>query len=61
MDNEGPTVQHRELCLMLCGGWMGEGFGGEWTHEYVCPSPFAVHLKPSQHCESAVLQCKIES
>ena len=41
--------------------WMGEGFGGEWTHEYVCLSPFAVHLGPSQHCESAVLQCKIES
>ena len=39
---------------------MGEGFGGEWTHEYVCPSPFAVHLKPSQHCESAVLQCNVE-
>ena len=30
--------------------WMGEGFGGEWIHVYVWLSPFAVHLKPSQHC-----------
>ena len=30
--------------------WMGEGLGGEWTHEYIRLSPFAVHLKPSQHC-----------
>ena len=30
--------------------WMGEGFGGEWIHVYVWLSPFAVHLKLSQHC-----------
>ena len=29
---------------------MGEEFGGEWIHVYVWPSPFAVHLKLSQHC-----------
>ena len=29
--------------------WMGEGFGGEWIHVYVWLSPFAVHLKLSQH------------
>ena len=30
--------------------WMGGESGGEWTHVYVWPSPFAVHLKLSQHC-----------
>ena len=30
--------------------WMGVGFGGEWIHVYVWLSPFAVHLKLSQHC-----------
>ena len=30
--------------------WMGEEFGGEWIHVYVCLSPSAVHLKLSQHC-----------
>ena len=30
--------------------WMGEEFGGEWIHIYVWLSPFAVHLKLSQHC-----------
>ena len=28
--------------------WMGEEFGGEWTHVWL--RPFAVHLKLSQHC-----------
>ena len=30
--------------------WMGGEFGGEWIHVYVCLSPFAIHLKLSQHC-----------
>ena len=30
--------------------WMGGVFGEEWTHVYVWLSPFAVHLKLSQHC-----------
>ena len=30
--------------------WMGGELGGEWIHEYVWLSPFAVHLKLSQHC-----------
>ena len=30
-------------------GWMGREFGGEWIHAYVWLSPFAVHLKLSQH------------
>ena len=30
--------------------WMGGEFGGEWIHGHIWPSPFAVHLKLSQHC-----------
>ena len=57
MDNQqGPTVQHRELCLMLCTAWMGGMFRGEWIHVCIWLSPFAVHLKLSQHCQSAILQ-----
>ena len=29
---------------------MGGEFGGEWIHVHVWLSPFAVHLKLSQHC-----------
>ena len=34
--------------------WMGGEFGGEWIHAYVWLSPFAVHLKQSQHCLSTM-------
>ena len=30
--------------------WTGGEFGGEWMHVCVWLSPFAVHLKLSQHC-----------
>ena len=40
---------------------MGVGFGGEWIHVYVWLSPFAVHLKLSQHCKLAICQYKIKS
>ena len=30
--------------------WKGGEFGGEWIHVYGWLSPFAVHLKLSQHC-----------
>ena len=30
--------------------WIGGEFGGEWIHVFVWLSPFAIHLKPSQHC-----------
>ena len=39
--------------------WVGGEFGGEWMHVYVWLSPFAVHLKLSQRCSSAILQYKI--
>ena len=38
-----------ELCLVLSGSLDRRGFGGEWTHVYVWLSPFALHLKLSQH------------
>ena len=41
--------------------WMGGQFGGEWIHVYVWLTPFAVHLKISQHCSSAIVQYKIKS
>ena len=30
--------------------WVGGEFWGEGTHVCLCLSPFAVHLKLSQHC-----------
>ena len=30
--------------------WMGGEFGRKWIHVHVWLSPFAVHLKLSQHC-----------
>ena len=48
MDNQqGPTVQLRELCLCYVAAQMGGEFVGEWKHVYVWLSPFAVHLKLS--------------
>ena len=34
-------------------------FGGEWISVYGWLSPFALHLKLSQHCSLAILQNKI--
>ena len=51
MDNQqGPTVEHMELCSMLCGSLDGKGVWAERIHVYGWLSPFAVHLKLSQHC-----------
>ena len=36
--------------------WLGGEFGGAWIHVCVCLSPFAVHLKVSQHSQSAIPQ-----
>ena len=36
VDNQqGSTVQHSELCSMLCGAWMGGGLG-ENGYLYTC-------------------------
>ena len=37
-------------CSMLCGSLDGRGVWVEWIRVYVWLSPFAVHLKLSQHC-----------
>ena len=36
-------------------------FGGEWIHVYVWPSPFAVQLKLSQHCNQLTSSAGKES
>ena len=51
-DQQGPTVQHRELCAVLCGSLDGRGVWGEWIHAYVGLSPFAIHPKLPQHHRS---------
>ena len=46
---QGPTVQHMELCSILCGSLDGREFGGEWLHVYIWMSSFTVHLKLSHY------------
>ena len=41
-NQQGPTIYHRELCLMLCGSLDGRVLGGEWVQVYVWLSPFPV-------------------
>ena len=48
--NQNNKTEHMELCLMLCGSLDGKGVWGERIHVYRWLSPFAVHLKLSQHC-----------
>ena len=38
-----------EFCSVLC-AWMGRGLG---VQAHVWLSSFTVHLKPSQHCQTA--------
>ena len=40
---------------------MGGELGRERIHVYVWLSTFTVHLKPSQHCQSAIPQYKRKS
>ena len=40
--------------------WMGGDLGAEWICVYIRLSPFIVHLKLSQHCQSAIPQYKIK-
>ena len=49
-NQQGPIVQHRDLYSVLCDSLDGGEFGEEWIHVYMWLSPFAVHLKLSQHC-----------
>ena len=43
LDSAGTSAQ----CHIAA--WIGGEFGGEWIHVYLWLSPFAVHLKLSQH------------
>ena len=54
LDSTGNPAQ----CCVAA--WMGGEFGEEWIHGYVWLSPFDVHLKLSQHYESAIPQCNIK-
>ena len=47
------STEHSVQCSVAA--WMGGEFGGEWIHVYGWLSPSAVHLKLSQHCESATV------
>ena len=49
-DQQSPTVYAGNSAQCYVAAWMGGEFGGEWIHVYVWLSPFAVHLKLSQHC-----------
>ena len=44
-------------CYVLA--WIGGEFGRKWIHVHICLSLFNVHLKLPQHCQSAILQYKI--
>ena len=45
-DQQGPTVQHRELCSMLCGSLDGRGVGGRMDTR-VCMAEFLCCLPES--------------
>ena len=42
------STQNSAQCYVAA--WMGGGFRGQWMYVCVQLSPFAVHLKLSQHC-----------
>ena len=54
------TVEHRKLCWLICGGLDGRGVWGRkdtciyCTYIYIWLSPFPVHLKLSQCCQSSI-------
>ena len=52
MDNQqGPPVQHRDLCSVLCDSLDGRGVWGRMdTCMCMAVRFFVVHLKLSHHC-----------
>ena len=40
-------IENSPQCYVAA--WMGGDFGGEWIHVYAWLSPYAIHLKLSQH------------
>ena len=49
-------ITHNVMCRNA-----GFNVRGEWIHIDVWPSPITVHVKLSQHCESAIFQYKTNS
>ena len=45
--NKDPLYSMWNSAQCYVTAWMGQEFGGEWGHVYVCLSSFAVHLKLS--------------
>ena len=56
MDNRGPANCTGNSVQYYVVAWMGVEFGEEWIHVNVYLSPFAGHLKLSQHCLLAIPQ-----
>ena len=45
MNQQGPTVYHRELCFMLCGSVAGRGIEGRMdTCKSLCCSPETITI-----------------
>ena len=62
MDNQqGPTAEHREPCLLSCGSLGGRGVWGRMDTCVCVAESSAVSLKQSQCCQSAMLQYKTKS
>ena len=49
MTNKDLLTSTRNSAPCYVAAWVGGGFRGEWIHVYGWLSPFAVHLKLSQH------------
>ena len=61
MTNKGLLYSTWNSAQCYVAARMRGEFGGEWLHGYIRLSPFAVHLKQSQHCiVMPVLQYKIK-
>ena len=48
--NKDPLYSTENSAQCYVAAWRGGGFKEKWMHVYVWLSPFAVHLKLSQHC-----------
>ena len=49
VSKKGPVYSTWNSAQCYVAAWMEGEFGGKWIHIYVGLSPFAVHLKLSQH------------
>lgn len=59
-DQQGPTVEPRELCSVAGGSLEGRGAGRRMDTCIRIASPFAIHLKLSPHGVLAIPQYKIK-